>query len=150
MVCEDNPGILDFQDAVYGPVTYDLASLLRDCYIAWPRERVEGWVLGYHDMAVEQGILSERQEERFLRWFDLMGVQRHLKASGIFARLNHRDGKSSYLKDIPRTLDYVVEVSARYPELHAFQTLLEEHVMPELAEASLRATQKPYAKPIFG
>ncbi len=132
MVCEENPGILDFQDAVYGPVTYDLASLLRDCYIAWPRERVEKWVLGYHDMAVESGILSERQEERFLRWFDLMGVQRHLKASGIFARLNHRDGKPGYLKDVPRTLDYVLEVSGRYAELAPFRQLLEEHVMPAL------------------
>ncbi len=143
MVCENNPGILDFQDAVHGPVTYDLASLLRDCYIAWPRERVEAWVLGYHDMAVEEGILSERQEARFLRWFDLMGVQRHLKASGIFARLNHRDGKSGYLKDIPRTLGYVVEVSARYPELHPFLNLLEEHVMPELEEAASSAIQNP-------
>ncbi len=134
MVCKQNPGILDFQDAVYGPVTYDLVSLLRDCYIAWPRERVEGWALAYHDLAVEQGILAESQQERFLRWFDLMGIQRHLKASGIFARLNHRDGKSGYLKDIPRTLEYVVEVSARYAELAPFRNLLEEHVLPELVE----------------
>lgn len=135
MVCERNPGILDFQDAVYGPLTYDLVSLLRDCYIAWPRERVEGWALVYHDIAVERGILRERQEERFLRWFDLMGVQRHLKASGIFARLNHRDGKPGYLNDIPRTLEYVVEVSARYPELLPFQRLLEEQVLPALEES---------------
>lgn len=136
MVCEHNPGILDFQDAVYGPVTYDLASLLRDCYIAWPRERVEAWVLQYHDIAVQNGILNGPQEERFLRWFDLMGVQRHLKASGIFARLNHRDGKSGYLGDIPRTLDYVVEVSARYAELQPFQQLLESLVLPALKESS--------------
>ena len=136
MVCEHNPGILDFQDAVYGPLTYDLVSLLRDCYIAWPREQVEKWALAYHDLALERGILHERQEERFLRWFDLMGVQRHLKASGIFARLNHRDGKPGYLNDIPRTLGYVVEVSARYPELRSFQQLLEEQVLPAL-EASL-------------
>jgi N-acetylmuramate 1-kinase len=136
MVCEQNPGILDFQDAVYGPLTYDLASLLRDCYIAWPRERVEGWVLQYHDIAVQNGILNGAQEERFLRWFDLMGVQRHLKASGIFARLNHRDGKPGYLEDIPRTLEYVVEVSARYAELHPFQRLLESLVLPALLESS--------------
>jgi aminoglycoside/choline kinase family phosphotransferase len=136
MVCEHNPGILDFQDAVYGPVTYDLVSLLRDCYIAWPRERVEKWALGYHDIAVDHGILRERQEERFLRWFDLMGVQRHLKASGIFARLNHRDGKPGYMKDIPRTLGYVVEVSSRYPELAPFLHLLEERVLPGLANAA--------------
>lgn len=132
MVSARNPGILDFQDAVYGPVTYDLVSLLRDCYIAWPREQVEQWVLGYHDIAIDHGILRGPQEERFLRWFDLMGVQRHLKASGIFARLNHRDGKPGYLGDIPRTLAYVTEVSGRYPELRPFLHLLEEHVMPSL------------------
>lgn len=136
MVSEHNPGILDFQDAVYGPLTYDLVSLLRDCYIAWPREQVEGWVSGYHDMAFEQGILGERQLERFLRWFDLMGVQRHLKATGIFARLNHRDGKPGYLNDIPRTLGYVVEVCGRYPQLRPLRALLEEHVLPRLADAS--------------
>jgi len=136
MVSEHNPGILDFQDAVYGPLTYDLVSLLRDCYIAWPREQVEGWVSDYHDMAFEQGILGERQLERFLRWFDLMGVQRHLKATGIFARLNHRDGKPGYLNDIPRTLGYVVEVCGRYPQLRPLRALLEEHVLPRLADAS--------------
>jgi len=135
MVSEHNPGILDFQDAVHGPLTYDLVSLLRDCYIAWPRSQVEEWALGYHDIALDHGILRERQPERFLRWFDLMGVQRHLKASGIFARLNHRDGKPGYLNDIPRTLGYVNEVSARYPELGSFRALLEEHVLPLLVEA---------------
>jgi len=120
MVCDrHNPGILDFQDAVIGPVTYDLVSLLRDCYIAWPRERVEDWVAGYFELARQSGILRREQgsEADFLRWFDWMGVQRHLKAAGIFARLNHRDGKSGYLADIPRTLAYVTEVCARYPEL---------------------------------
>ena len=128
MVAPHNPGILDFQDAVYGPVTYDLVSLLRDCYISWPRQRVEGWALGYHDLALESGILRARDEERFLRWFDWMGVQRHLKASGIFARLNHRDGKSGYLKDIPRTVGYIREVAARYRELGDLATLLAERV----------------------
>ena len=115
----NNPGILDFQDAVIGPVTYDLVSLLRDCYIEWPRNRVEDWALGYRELALQSGILREEHEDprQFLRWFDLMGVQRHLKAAGIFARLNHRDGKLGYLDDIPRTLGYVVEVSGRYPEL---------------------------------
>ena len=132
MVSAHNPGILDFQDAVFGPVTYDLVSLLRDCYIAWPREQVEQWVLGYHDIVIDHGILRGPQEERFLGWFDLMGVQRHLKATGIFARLNHRDGKPGYLDDIPRTLGYVAEVSGRYPELRPFLHLLEEKVMPSL------------------
>jgi hypothetical protein len=134
MVSEHNPGILDFQDAVHGPLTYDLVSLLRDCYIDWPRGQVEEWALGYHDIAIDHGILRERQQERFLRWFDLMGMQRHLKATGIFARLNHRDGKPGYLNDIPRTLGYVAEVSTRYPALHSFRQLLEEHVLPVLIE----------------
>lgn len=122
-----NPGILDFQDAVSGPVTYDLVSLLRDCYIAWPRARVEDWVLGYRELALQSGILRPQQadEARFLRWFDLMGVQRHLKAAGIFARLKHRDGKAGYLKDIPRTLGYVAEVSGRYPALDSLGEIVE-------------------------
>lgn len=126
MVCEQNPGILDFQDAVYGPVSYDLVSLLRDCYIAWPREQVESWALGYHDQAVDHGILHERQDGRFLQWFDWMGMQRHLKATGIFARLNHRDGKPGYLDDIPRTLGYIVEVSGEYRELGELHRFLQD------------------------
>lgn len=125
VTAENNPGVLDFQDAVMGPVTYDVVSLLRDCYIAWPRARVEDWALGYHDLALHSGILREEDPERFLRWFDLMGVQRHLKASGIFARLNYRDGKPGYLGDIPRTLGYVREVAARYDSLAPLGELLE-------------------------
>ena len=128
MVAPHNPGILDFQDAVFGPVTYDLVSLLRDCYIAWPQALVEAWALGYQHLAFDSGILRERDEERFLRWFDLMGVQRHLKAIGIFARLNHRDGKAGYLKDIPRTLAYLQTVAGRYRELHDLTLLLQEHL----------------------
>jgi len=114
-----NPGVLDYQDAVIGPVTYDLVSLLRDCYISWSRNRVEDWALGYYELAQQTGILRPGQvnEEKFLQWFDWMGVQRHLKAAGIFARLNHRDGKPGYLKDIPRTLAYVTDVCSRYGEL---------------------------------
>jgi N-acetylmuramate 1-kinase len=123
-----NPGILDFQDAVLGPVTYDLVSLLRDCYIGWPRERVEEWARGYRDLALQAGVLREEHGEAFLRWFDLMGVQRHLKATGIFARLLHRDGKPGYIGDIPRTLGYAVEVSGRYPELAELHALLREIV----------------------
>jgi len=120
----ENPGILDFQDAVIGPVTYDLVSLLRDCYVAWPRERVEGWVREYRALAAAAGIEVGRDIVEFQRWFDLMGVQRHLKATGIFARLNHRDGKPGYLKDIPRTLGYVREVAAHYSELADLGALL--------------------------
>jgi aminoglycoside/choline kinase family phosphotransferase len=127
-----NPGILDFQDAVLGPVTYDLASLLRDCYVAWPRHRVEEWAMGYYQLAVQSGVLGSEHERPFLSWFDLMGVQRHLKASGIFARLYRRDGKPGYLGDIPRTLGYVVEVAAGHPDLRDLGRFIQERVLPVL------------------
>ncbi|MBI3900434.1 MAG: phosphotransferase [Gammaproteobacteria bacterium] len=121
-----SPGVLDFQDAVHGPITYDLVSLLRDCYVAWPRARVEGWVQAYQAKAQQAGLLSSESQARLLRWFDWMGVQRHLKATGIFARLNHRDGKPGYLNDIPRTLGYVLDVTSRYHELAPLSALLLE------------------------
>lgn len=127
-----NPGILDFQDAVYGPVTYDVVSLLRDCYIQWPRSQVENWALGYHELATQSGVLQQVSEEQFLAWFDLMGVQRHLKATGIFARLNHRDHKPAYLQDIPRTLSYVLDVCTRYAELQGLYDFLQRKVVPRL------------------
>lgn len=129
-----SPGILDFQDAVAGPVTYDLVSLLRDCYISWPPERVREWALGYFDLAVQSGILRPESEERFPRWLDLMGAQRHLKAAGIFARLAVRDGKPGYLADIPRTLGYVVEIAPLYPELDGLARLIRERVLPALSD----------------
>ncbi len=131
----NNPGVLDFQDAVIGPVTYDLVSLLRDCYIAWPRARVEAWALGYQELALQSGILREENEDpaQFLRWFDLMGVQRHLKAAGIFARLNHRDGKPGYLNDIPRTLGYVIDVARRHGDIAGLGEFIESEVMPRLS-----------------
>jgi aminoglycoside/choline kinase family phosphotransferase len=130
----NNPGILDFQDAVTGAVTYDLVSLLRDCYVSWPRERVEDWALGYQELALQSGILREEHDDpaQFLRWFDLMGMQRHLKAAGIFARLNHRDGKPGYLADIPRTLGYVTEVAGRYGELAGFGEFVQQAVLDRL------------------
>ena len=133
----NNPGILDFQDAVIGPVTYDLVSLLRDCYIEWPRARVEDWALGYRELALQSGILREVHDDSqlFLRWFDLMGVQRHLKAAGIFARLNHRDGKPGYLADIPRTLGYVVEVAGRHAEFADLGGFIADAVLGRLAGA---------------
>jgi hypothetical protein len=106
-----NPGILDFQDAVKGPITYDLVSLLRDCYIDWPQARVEQLALDYYEIA-RINELVDVEAARFMHWFNLMGIQRHLKAIGIFSRLNIRDGKPGYLKDIPRTLEYVRQVSA--------------------------------------
>ncbi len=129
---QHNPGVLDFQDAVIGPITYDLVSLLRDCYIAWPREQVEEWVEKYHGQATQAGILSNISLAQFLRWFDLMGAQRHLKAIGIFARLNIRDGKPGYLKDIPRTLGYVLDVSSRHPELTEFHLFLQDNIQPRM------------------
>lgn len=133
MVTEsNNPGVLDFQDAVVGPVTYDLVSLLCDCYIRWPKEQVEAWAMQYFNQAQQAGVLRKEHEAQFIRWFDLMGVQRHLKAAGIFARLNQRDGKPGYLQDIPRTLGYIVEVAPDYPELAALGALIEQRVLPAL------------------
>ncbi|MBA3563751.1 MAG: phosphotransferase [Gammaproteobacteria bacterium] len=128
-----NPGILDFQDAVHGPVTYDLISLLRDCYVAWPAGRVREWALDYRERAAACEIPVGHDAAGFLRWFDLMGVQRHLKAAGIFARLKHRDGKPGYLADVPRTLGYVVAVAAGYPELAFLGELVATRVLPALA-----------------
>lgn len=121
---QDNPGILDFQDAVIGPVTYDLVSLLRDCYIQWPEERIRTWVDEYYLRLREDRITDRVDSAGFRRWFDLMGMQRHLKAIGIFSRLNIRDGKPGYMNDIPRTLGYVTDVSARYPEFQELNQLL--------------------------
>jgi N-acetylmuramate 1-kinase len=126
-----NPGVLDFQDAVCGPITYDLVSLLRDCYVAWPLERVHRWVREYGALASKEG-LAIGSETQLLRWFDLMGVQRHLKAIGIFARLWHRDGKAGYLNDIPRTLQYIRAVAPNYAELQPLVQLIETAVVPLL------------------
>lgn len=128
-----NPGILDFQDAVHGPLTYDLVSLLRDCYIAWPREQVEQWMQEFSSQATKAGIPVPSAPGELTRAFDFMGVQRHLKAIGIFARLWHRDGKPGYLQDIPRTLGYVRDVSARYTELEPLRRWIEDHVEPAMA-----------------
>jgi aminoglycoside/choline kinase family phosphotransferase len=135
-----NPGILDFQDAVHGPLTYDLVSLLRDCYVAWPQERVLAWAREFRRLAASAGLETGADEAGFLRWFDLMGVQRHLKAAGIFARLWHRDGKPGYLPDVPRTLGYIVEACARHDDLAALGALVRERVLPAM-QASLGATR---------
>jgi aminoglycoside/choline kinase family phosphotransferase len=139
-----NPGILDFQDAVVGPVSYDLVSLLRDCYIRWPADKVSEWLLGYHELALQSGVLQGVDEEDFKYWFDTMGMQRHLKASGIFARLYHRDSKAGYLADIPRTLDHLLAAAAEYPAFSSFHGFVQERVRPcldergELTEAARR------------
>ncbi len=119
-----NPGIIDFQDAVRGPITYDLVSLLKDCYIAWPRARVVEWVKGYCTLARDSGVHRCEDEDRFVEWFDRMGIQRHLKVAGTFARLFLRDGKDRYLADLPLTLRYLREATADYPDLKDLNGLL--------------------------
>ena len=132
---EDNPGILDFQDAVEGPFTYDLVSLLKDCYVQWQPEQVWQWALDFYN-GLESNVCERIDEDQFRRNFELMGAQRHLKAAGIFARLNHRDGKPGYLADIPRTLSYVVALAPRYPELGFLVDLIELRVLTGLETGS--------------
>lgn len=117
-------GIIDFQDAVRGPVTYDLVSLLRDCYVEWPVDRVYGWVETYRQRAVAAGLF-DADSERFRRWFDLMGLQRHIKVLGIFCRLLYRDGKAGYLNDLPLVWRYTQSVGRRYPEIAPLVELIE-------------------------
>jgi aminoglycoside/choline kinase family phosphotransferase len=128
---DNNPGILDFQDAVEGPLTYDLVSLLKDCYIKWPVDKVNQWAVEYYDR-LDSDCKSQMNVEDFLKSFDLTGLQRHLKAVGIFARLFHRDGKSAYLDDIPLTLSYIGETAARYAELDFIADLVSNRVLPAL------------------
>lgn len=136
MVVDINgPGVLDFQDAVAGPYTYDLVSLLKDCYIAWPQEKVLNWARSFYRLRRAQ-FGSEIEEDVFIRHFELMGVQRQLKAAGIFARLNHRDGKPGYMRDIPRTLNYIVEIAARYPELTFLSKLISSRIVPALKDTA--------------
>ena len=138
-----NPGVIDFQDALCGPVGYDLVSLLKDCYIAWPRGRVVGWVSGYRARLAAAGGPAGASETEFLRWFDLIGVQRHIKVLGIFCRLWYRDGKPGYLADLPRVLAYVRETCTEYAELAALGRLLEERVAPALPRANARVLGAP-------
>lgn len=128
-----NPGILDFQDAVKGPFTYDLVSLLKDCYIAWPREQVHLLALYYYEN-IDKNIFRNLSEEQFLIYFELMGLQRHLKVVGIFCRLNYRDGKPSYMRDIHTVLDYITEITSKYSELTFIDNLIREKIIPMLSE----------------
>jgi len=139
------PGVIDFQDALRGPIGYDLVSLLKDCYISWSRERVERWVKGYRRVLGNLGANVGDSEYQFIRWFDLIGVQRHVKVLGIFCRLWHRDGKIGYLGDLPLTFQYVIDACRRYPELVEFGRWLESSIAPLLAEANARETQRAQA-----
>ena len=120
---ENNPGVIDYQDAVFGPITYDLVSLFKDCYIEWPREKVEHWLDLYLARLTPHRFI---EKSTLLRWFDLMGVQRHLKVLGIFARLNHRDGKAQYLDDLPLTLKYILDTCEHYDELKPLKLLFDD------------------------
>ena len=114
LVDANDLAVIDFQDAVAGPVTYDLVSLLRDCYIQWPVERVQQWASDYYSLLRSGGMLEHVEQAEFLRWFDWMGLQRHLKVLGTFARLSLQDGKSAYLEDLPLVIDYVLEILDKY------------------------------------
>jgi len=137
----DELGIIDFQDALAGPVGYDLVSLLKDCYVSWPRSRVEAWVQAHRAALLGAGRadLAGASEAQFLRWFDLIGVQRHVKVLGIFARLCWRDGKPGYLDDLPLTLQYVLDACTRHPELARFGAWLDREAAPALSAANERA-----------
>lgn len=125
--------VIDFQDVVTGPVTYDAVSLLKDCYIKWPAELVQRLSEEfYHNLRAEAGLSAEVSPEQFQLWFDWMGLQRHIKVCGIFCRLYHRDGKAGYLADLPRVFDYILEVTARYPLLQELDLWLKQKVKPAL------------------
>jgi aminoglycoside/choline kinase family phosphotransferase len=126
MVTEkDNPGVLDFQDAVYGPITYDLVSIYKDAYIQWDEERSLDWVIRYWQAARQAGLPVQDDFGAFYRDYEWMGVQRHIKVLGIFARLYHRDGKAGYLKDMPLVMSYLRKACERYTGLHPFLNLLD-------------------------
>jgi len=132
-----NPGIIDFQDAVIGPITYDLVSLFKDCYIEWPREKIELWL----DEYLSKTKLDVSRKD-FIQWFDFMGVQRHLKVLGIFSRLNYRDNKEQYLADLPLTLKYVTDACGMYSQLDPLKNLLEKNVLNHPAVNQLKANNQ--------
>jgi len=125
MVATPNPGVLDFQDAVHGPITYDLVSLLRDAYVEWSEEQQLDWAVRYWERARGAGLPVRPEFAAFWRDFDWMGVQRQLKVLGIFARLKHRDGKAGYVEDMPRVMRYLRRAASRYRELAPLVALLD-------------------------
>jgi N-acetylmuramate 1-kinase len=138
MPCGDATAVIDFQDALHGPIAYDATCLFKDAFLSWPEERVAGWLARYHALALAAGIPLPPWE-RFRRDADLIGVHRHLKVIGIFARLNHRDGKPRYVADAPRFIAYLDAVLPRYPELQPLAELLDTRVRPALQRASAAA-----------
>jgi aminoglycoside/choline kinase family phosphotransferase len=130
-------GVIDFPHAVWGPITYDVVSLLRDCYVRWSPEEVQRWALAYGEMAHNAGLMPAVSTQQFLQWFDLMGLQRHIKVLGVFARLNLRDGKPRYLDDLPLVIRYVLDVAQQYPQTQAFADWFEKKLLP-------RAMKQPW------
>lgn len=139
-------GVIDFQDAMVGPITYDAVSLLKDCYIAWPRENISAWVNDFYQMLVAHKRLDNCSFAQFMEWFDFVGLQRHLKVLGIFSRLNFRDNKPNYLHDIPRIMNYVLAVTEQYTVLKEFDTWLRRNVLPILTSALAEQTQSADSK----
>ena len=125
-------GVIDFQDAMYGPITYDLVSLLKDCYLRWPVEWVKKRALNFKRRLEQSGILEQTDDDQFMRWFDLMGLQRHIKVLGIFARLSLRDNKHGYLQDIPLVVRYSIEATGHYPETAVFNRWFKQKILPLL------------------
>lgn len=131
VLSQPNPGVLDFQDAVYGPITYDVVSLFKDAFVSWPEERFNEWVRRYYTLALAAGLPVHKAFADFKRALDWMGLQRHLKILGVFARLRYRDGKPSYVADTPRFVRYVMAVAPRYAELVPLTVLFEQQVLPK-------------------
>lgn len=135
--CDDGTvGVIDFQGALWGPCTYDAVSLLRDCYIAWPEDTVRQWAIGYGHLVMAAELIPVVDENTWLRWFDWMGLQRHIKVLGIFARVHLRDGKSHFLADLPRVANYVVQVAHAWPEMKPFARWFEQTLMPLVNQQS--------------
>ncbi|MBX2807268.1 MAG: phosphotransferase [Cellvibrionaceae bacterium] len=128
------PGVIDFQDALWGPVSYDLVSLLRDCYLRWPPERVARWLTSYANLAIELGIIPPMDTTLWRQWFDTMGLQRHIKVLGVFSRLHLRDGKSAYLQDLPLVLRYTLEVAECYPRTQDFARWCQQQLLPVIEQ----------------
>lgn len=129
----DRLAVIDFQDAVIGPITYDAVSLLRDCYVMWPENTVNSLMHYHYELVRKHGLIGDYVDfSVYQQWFDLMGLQRHIKAAGIFARLNLRDGKAGYMADIPLTLQYIVDIAGRYPRLKSLSQWVEKVVLPKV------------------
>lgn len=140
LLADEQIGVIDYQDAVLGPVTYDVVSLLRDCYVRWDDALLAPLLAKQLQVTQDQFPQLTITAEMYQQWFDLMGLQRHVKAAGIFARLYHRDNKSGYLADIPLTLTYIVDIAAKYPSLQFLSSFVAERVLPALAKKSIGIT----------